>query len=364
MRTLLDEILNEQSSITTSCEPGRFTDALSVIWWGPRTRIPREIDPAIDLAILSRGRIRLPVQKMDWLIQLAREGNKAEDWVSRLPINLSDLMPKVDVSFELFIEQYFLSDVEKKDTVNRYLARRHKEELNNCFKGFYIFHIIKAEEAQKIEKLTGVNLSKLFTKANVPTPARMGSNDRELYYLVVYISFPNEIENVLTLPPPFNDPKFIANARLKNRLQKALVDPDFGWDTLKFQHLRCLINKLQSDEINDRFLTNDRVNTFDREMGRKGIDANTIGAKEYLIINFHDKTYEEFKMGLLFIDEGIVEGIKRSNFLFFQNGSKWLKSLLCYMFNQSKRKNTIYSCYANLFGKSMTEYSIFEGECD
>ncbi len=202
-----NDILNE-IKITSSCEPGKFKrNRLSVTWWGKRTKIPRIIPSNIDLAILSRGRIRIAVEKIKWLI---RKYQSKDNWLGKLPSNLSKNLPEADVTFELFINQHNLDENGIENSLKSYLANRHQKELVDCEKGYYILHIEPAVKSQIIEDLTGVDLRRLFIKANVPTPNKIKAYEKRKYWLLTYVSIPNQLEDIL-LPGPQPQPKPVPN---------------------------------------------------------------------------------------------------------------------------------------------------------
>ena len=214
--TELDEILEydtmqqiqpELGVIDVSCQPGLFQKGvLNVIEWGQRVKYPgkRNIPKeAGSLAILTRGRIRLPIQKAKWLFNKVRELKQAvpeNKIIDQLPTNIDKILPFVDVQVELFYRQWdtnlTMTQTEIKQGFHGYLLGRHKEELPNCSKQMFVFAWFPVTAYKDIEKnLLGVPISSLFSKAKVTLPPELHkAEDYRRFLLLVYVSFPDQLK--------------------------------------------------------------------------------------------------------------------------------------------------------------------------
>ncbi len=198
--TLTQPVEGEVTSASSSCEPGRFErDKFNVVVWKDRiTPGRRRIPKALKLAILARGRIRLPIEQVRWLLDLFKQSG----WVSQLTVDLPSVLPEVDVTFELFLNQRAgqLRPAQINSIFNQYLKLRQAKYLKNCP---YILHItLLAVEKAKLESRLGItSLDSLFKRARVPSPTRMSAGDRDRYWLLVYASFPVNINRYIASQP-------------------------------------------------------------------------------------------------------------------------------------------------------------------
>jgi hypothetical protein len=165
-----------------------------VVWKDRTSPGKRKIPKHLKLAILSRGRVRLPLERVKWLL----DANKNLPWVQRLPNNLREILPEVDVTVELFMRQQLLSREEISSVLQSYLTQRHQKELPGChyFAGYWVW----AEDATPVETALGVSLTMLFQRPNAPVPQRMRSQDKRQFIFLAYISFHSALERLL-LPP-------------------------------------------------------------------------------------------------------------------------------------------------------------------
>lgn len=204
----LDEVVDEIESISgyesfaaplgmPSCEPGKFESGkLNVVrWWKRTSPDRRQIPSDLALAILTRGRMRLPFESIKWILDSAK---KPHNFISRLPSNMASLFPEVDVTVELYLMQFILDDRDISNTLDLWLRRRHETELPNCSM-FYAAYWRGASEKLDIEsnlRLSnfGLNLDKLYKKAGIPLTGRSADED---FILLVYASFPNALEKFL-----------------------------------------------------------------------------------------------------------------------------------------------------------------------
>lgn len=175
----------------SSCEPGRFkkNKLRVVVWKGRNTPGRRRIPKRLKLAILSRGRIRLPVENVKWLLDAYKDAG----WVSRLTVDLSRVLSWVDVTVELYLNMRpdTLTAEKAGAVLAQYLNLRQKKYMKNC--PFLLYGVHKAVGKKVLEQRLGVNLERLYRRPRVPLPKRMREKDRERFWLLVYAAFPSEI---------------------------------------------------------------------------------------------------------------------------------------------------------------------------
>lgn len=245
-----------------SCEPGKFKRGrMRVVTWKGRT-VPgrRRIPKHIKLAILARGRIRVPTTNVQWLIELHKDQSTAderqkEDWVERLPQNFNSIFPEVDVTTELFINNHGLTDAEASTNFHQYLLKRHQENLSKCKR--HLFFAFRPWSKKLIEGGLATDLTRLYKKAGVPLPKKMQSSDKKKYFLLVYISFPNEIIKHLepkgkhSPRPKHRRVKF--NTHEKEWLRKVInkVKVEGNKDD---QVYACILQMLLRDDVHDRWI--------------------------------------------------------------------------------------------------------------
>jgi len=141
----------------------------------------------LTIAVLSRARIRLPLNRVEWLLDMVG----ASHWVKHLTTDLSGLVNQVNVTIEL---HKVLAPVQERDIrllfENR-AYRIHSTELRRC--RFYVGWYKSIDGKETLEKNLGINLNKMFTRSRVPFPATR-RNATE-YLLVAYASFPSWLED-------------------------------------------------------------------------------------------------------------------------------------------------------------------------
>lgn len=215
------------STAPPTCEANKFKlGALDVVrWWKRTTPGKRNLPKNLDLAILARGRIRLPFDSVWWLVEMLANPADEDDWPARLPPDIDEMFPEVNVTIELFIEQRRLigEEFDYEDIFEAYLQQRHQQELPNC--EFFLFDYRSALAKASVEsdlKLDtwALRLDGLYRAAGVPTIAAPGSTER--HTLLVYVSFPGELERYL-LPA-------VAFAKVDAEEIKQLVWAVIGYD--------------------------------------------------------------------------------------------------------------------------------------
>lgn len=174
------------------CETGRFEkNKLTIACWKGRT-IPgkRRISEKLKLAILCRGRIRLQTERVRWLLE------RGTGWINRLTAALSQKLPWVDVTIELFINQRVgrLTNDQINAIFKEYLQLRKTTDFKDC--PYVVYNASPAVSKTTYEKRLGIKLDRLFQLAGVP-PERMDVLNQQRFWLLVYASFPREAEKFL-----------------------------------------------------------------------------------------------------------------------------------------------------------------------
>ncbi|WP_299488021.1 hypothetical protein [Acaryochloris sp. IP29b_bin.137] len=327
-----------RSTNMPSCEPGRFKRGkLDVVWWGKRvTPGKRRIPKHLKLAILSRGRIRLPIKNIKWIIDKQK---KKVDWVCRIPDNLGELLPEVDVTIELFTVRKTLSFKEVNSIFLQYLVQRHNQELRNCHK-LFLLNWRSAFLKSKVETQLKVKLDELFKRAKVPFPEGMSEADKRIFVLLVYVSFPDKLELYLK--------------------DKKTEDKELNDLLLQAKHktthktLLCLIKKLLNPKTDDYYLP------------LKGLHGYMNEPLKHETLD----NYDRYMLPIRVLLKRNIRSLKRENrltiksFIFMierkmndlTDGIRALKYLDCYdkrtiiirkfIFDESKHSNSLYSCPA------------------
>jgi hypothetical protein len=181
---------------TPACEPGRFerNRLQVVVWRGRVTPGNRRIPKHLKLAILSRGRIRLPAERVRWLLDLHR----GTGWVRRLSVDLLQEVPWVDVTIELFLNQRVghLSEAQINAAFGQYLRIRQARHFAGC--PYVLWEARRAVWQTTFERRLKIELKTLFERARVPMRPQMDSSDRQRFWLMVYASFPRGIEKYIS----------------------------------------------------------------------------------------------------------------------------------------------------------------------
>lgn len=182
--------------------PLQLTD---VVAWVPRIYPPRKvIPPELKLAILTRGRIRLPAATAEWFMEQSRLNNGTLP--KRLPVLLENIADDFPVTVELFLNQRIhMGAAEITESLTGYLALRRKRHLSpGCH--FLLFSWMTADRRRELERVLDLDISLLFRKAKVHITPRTDPNQ---YVLVAYVCLPPEVEAFL-LPEPVPIPELPA----------------------------------------------------------------------------------------------------------------------------------------------------------
>jgi len=183
-----------------------------VRWWkrAPGPTKPITVPAGLKLAILTRGRVRLPFSSIKWLLELGRKTrNPHMVWARRLPPNfeLPTLLAEVDVTVELFVILPALRTSTVNFILGKYLKQRHATEVPNCTTRFlYTWDSVSSQTALENRLSEGcpsrVALNRLFSEANIKMPSDMNPLELRSFILLAYASFPDEIDLHLKPRPP------------------------------------------------------------------------------------------------------------------------------------------------------------------
>jgi hypothetical protein len=203
-------------------------EKLNVIRW-KRKSIP----PHLKAGILTRAPIRLPAEKVRWLLDVAsKEGVR---WVKRLAIDLPVILPEVDMTLELFrVQDPSLTNQDLTTVFEKYLEQRHEQELKNFkfFAGRWFF----VKDRSYFESALGLSFNELFKQGGLPLPESMGSKERRRHALLVYASLPEFIESFM-VPESVIAAQEAIEAALKQepigRLDEILKNPELFKDKLE-----------------------------------------------------------------------------------------------------------------------------------
>jgi len=231
--------------------PKKLVDV--VIWKARALPGQRVIPPHLKLAILSRGRIHLPVSNVMWLVEGLAE-TQGVTWVKRLRKPLPEIFAELPVTIELFWKQRAsMTEIEIQEAVNGYLTLRRKQHLPQCF--YILWTWTPHAELKKLEQLLDLDLTRLYSKPRVSVPTR----DRDRYLLVVYVCILNRVVHYLRpavpqppLPPAQAMPPLegltAGNVERNLRTQPSLSATILGDQDGDVQPVRVL-NKAKADGL-------------------------------------------------------------------------------------------------------------------
>jgi hypothetical protein len=250
--TDLEIILNELNikKIEHSCEPGRFPrNRFGVIEWGKRdTPLKRRNLPKDnDIKIIGRARKRVLFNEIEKpLLEYRNLSIKSNNpnFSTRLPINIAQFFPEVDLTIDLF---YNRSDLNKNQLLKESVAHIRQNripEYTGCSKGYSVMLNVSIVDYQKIEAQYNASLSELFRKTGIQLPLEKNKEDISKFFFLVYFVFPDELEKYLISPEPNRSSDNIA---LSEDEIKLLVEAIIGeepkvpnpfWSFYKFAGLR------------------------------------------------------------------------------------------------------------------------------
>ncbi len=173
---------------------------VDVVTWKGRTKPGQRVIPRhLKLAILARGRIKLPGKNVLWLLKDATD--RGVTWPTRLTKPFEELFPEVHVTLELFWQQRSgLSDAEVGHCLSEYLRIRVAANMPDCWS--VVFFAVQHPKRDRIADALDVEISRLYAKPRVhPTK----SNERR-YWLLAYVCIPSAIQDFIqpegpSLPP-------------------------------------------------------------------------------------------------------------------------------------------------------------------
>jgi OmpA family len=164
-----------------SPQPGALRVVNIVKVW-PRPPFPS----GLKNGIIARAVVRvLTKDLLGWFIHV----NFPNPWFRRLDADLTELVPEVDLTIEVFKElKAGMTNDEMMDSVKRYLELRHLTDLTAT--RYWVGHVYSIRATDLPDKL-GINLDPLLTAAKVKG---IPLSEVDKYFLAVYASFPTGIE--------------------------------------------------------------------------------------------------------------------------------------------------------------------------
>ena len=151
-----------------------------VIWKARAVPGQRVIPPHLKLAILSRGRVKLEVPRIQWLVDNAER--QGASWPRRLSKPLTEIFSELPVTIELFQKQRTALTSDEIDAAfSGYLELRRRRHLADCFQLVYAWapHVGRAELEANLE----LDLTRLFMRPRVYARPRPG----DPYLLLTYV---------------------------------------------------------------------------------------------------------------------------------------------------------------------------------
>ncbi len=166
-----------------------------IILWKDRN-IPGErvIPDHLKLAILSRGRIALPADRFDWILNIVRASG--ETWPDRLVRDLSEIFYDLSVTIELYRHQRpSLTDEEITEVFRHYLILNRARFHPDCILPFaWVPHTRK----KWLEKTLDLDITDLFRKPRV----RMEPKRPRGHVLLLYVCIPDGIRKFVVPERP------------------------------------------------------------------------------------------------------------------------------------------------------------------
>lgn len=167
--------------------PEKLSD---VVVWKDRT-IPdkRVIPDHLKLAILSRGRLKLPSENAEWLLDVVRENGQS--WPDRLRRPLPEIFDDLRVTVDLFQNQrraMTMADI--KTVLENYLILYRLKYLPDCL---VVWQALSHDNRDELETNLDTDLSLLFQRPRVrPDPRKP-----KRYILLVYACIPTAIHQYI-----------------------------------------------------------------------------------------------------------------------------------------------------------------------
>ena len=173
-----------------------------ILWKGRTGPANRIIPPNLKLAILSRGKIMVPADRIDHFLNVVRDNG--ETWPDRMDAKLVDIQPEYLVTFELFQNMRLtLTPDEIRESIQGYLVLRQKQQLEKmCW--MVLFTTSPGAERQTIQTAMDVDIGELYRKPQVVIRPK---DDPYQYVLVCYACLPPAVQQHV-----FGKDKFAAPA--------------------------------------------------------------------------------------------------------------------------------------------------------
>lgn len=160
-----------------------------VLWKGRTDPAKRVIPPHLKLAILSRGKIMVPADRIEFFLNVVRDNG--ETWPDRMDAKLADIRPEYPVTFELFQNQRLLITPEEiRESIQGYLVLRHKQQLaKHCW--MILFTTTPGTDRMTIQTAMDVDIGELYRKPQVVIRPK---DDQYRYVLVCYVCLPPDVQ--------------------------------------------------------------------------------------------------------------------------------------------------------------------------
>ncbi|KYC35598.1 hypothetical protein WA1_07180 [Scytonema hofmannii PCC 7110] len=343
----------------SSCEPRKFKrDRLNVVkWWKRTTPGKREIPKDKKLAILSRGRIRLPFENIRWLLEQGKKRNI--EWIKKLPDNIAMLSPEVDVTVELWMAIKGRVTSAEDEKIFSEWNKDRLQELTSC--GYMLGRSYKANQKKLVEsKLNlgslGLNLDKLYKAGGVNFSGLPASKDApfiEVFLLYVYITFPTTLKKFLKLstkPPTKEEQRKLL---VKKLLKVSSKIPTFDPDPIRRERVLCILRKLTSAIVDGEKIDD----IFCRFPGQAGRPLCTHFIDELIESYLYEKDDKKLWYGINTLYQEMIEPMNHFNRQLqsqliepgpydpkkIVSKSEECKQIL-YFLKKAKDKRSIYSC--------------------
>ena len=160
-----------------------------ILWKGRTDPANRIIPPNLKLAILSRGKIMVPADRIEFFLDVVRD--QGGTWPDRMDAKLADIQPEYLVTFELFQNQRLtMTPDEIRESIQGYLVLRQKQQLASmCW--MVLFTTTPGNDRLTIQTAMDVDVGELYRKPQVVIRPK---DDPYRYVLVCYVCLPPSVQ--------------------------------------------------------------------------------------------------------------------------------------------------------------------------
>lgn len=203
----------------------------------------------LKTGILARSKARVQTRELfDWFVSR----NRPAIWLRRLDADLVQLVPEVDVTFEVFKQLKPLNHGDLFTSIRRYVELRHLTDLKKT--PFWSAHIYSLRAARLGQRLN-VDLGPLINAARLRglPPGKVDD-----YFVVAYVSFPASLESSMAPEQKFVVDEFQfgkhgilpAHATELERTAKAIIDAESTTSPIRTIRLMGHTDPVGSDRSN------------------------------------------------------------------------------------------------------------------